>query len=132
MWEIWANQLLPKALKRCPKSKKMPDLVTLLANDRNDNNRSSGQSHKCSTIGNARALTGKLHFSIEIILGIFYRHSVIFSARTGPKWTTRIYKGISRTEVFCQNDNFYLVYSVSRQACHMQERTRGQPSDSHT
>ena len=88
MWEIWANQLLPKALKRCPKSKKMPDLVTLLANDRNDNNRSSGQSHKCYTIGNARAsvlMTGKLHFSIEIILGIFYRHSVIFSARTGPK-----------------------------------------------
>ena len=31
MWEIFANQLLPKALKSCPKSKKSPDLVTLLA-----------------------------------------------------------------------------------------------------
>ena len=29
MWKIWANQLLPKALKRCPKSNKSPDLVTL-------------------------------------------------------------------------------------------------------
>ena len=30
MWEIWANLLLPKALKSCPKSKKSPDLVTLV------------------------------------------------------------------------------------------------------
>ena len=30
MWEIWANLLLPKAFKRCPKSNKLPDLVTLL------------------------------------------------------------------------------------------------------
>ena len=30
MWEIWANQLLPKALKSCPKSNKSPDLVTLV------------------------------------------------------------------------------------------------------
>ena len=30
MWEIWANLLLPKALKSCPKSKKSPNLVTLL------------------------------------------------------------------------------------------------------
>ena len=30
MWEIWANQLLPKALKTCPKSNKSPNLVTLL------------------------------------------------------------------------------------------------------
>ena len=29
MWEIWANLLLPKALKSCPKSNKSPDLVTL-------------------------------------------------------------------------------------------------------
>ena len=29
MWDIWANRLLPKALKRCPKSNKSPDLVTL-------------------------------------------------------------------------------------------------------
>ena len=29
MWEIWANLLLPKALKSCPKSKKSPNLVTL-------------------------------------------------------------------------------------------------------
>ena len=29
MLEIWANLLLPKALKSCPKSKKSPDLVTL-------------------------------------------------------------------------------------------------------
>ena len=29
MWEIWAKQLLPKALKSCPKSKKSPNLVTL-------------------------------------------------------------------------------------------------------
>ena len=30
MWEIWANYLLPKALKRCPKSNKSLNLVTLL------------------------------------------------------------------------------------------------------
>ena len=29
MWEIWANYLMPKALKRCPKWKKSPNLVTL-------------------------------------------------------------------------------------------------------
>ena len=28
--EIWANKLLPKALKSCPKSNKSPNLVTLL------------------------------------------------------------------------------------------------------
>ena len=31
MWEIWANLLLPKALKSCPKSKKSPNLITLLS-----------------------------------------------------------------------------------------------------
>ena len=30
MWEIWANLLLPKALKSCTKSNKSPNLVTLL------------------------------------------------------------------------------------------------------
>ena len=30
MWEIWANKLLPNALKSCPKSNKSPNLVTLL------------------------------------------------------------------------------------------------------
>ena len=30
MWEIWANWLLPKALKSCPKSNKLPNLVTLV------------------------------------------------------------------------------------------------------
>ena len=29
MWEIWANYLLPKALKSGPKSNKSPNLVTL-------------------------------------------------------------------------------------------------------
>ena len=29
MWEIWANKLLPKALKSCPKYNKSPNLVTL-------------------------------------------------------------------------------------------------------
>ena len=29
MREIWANELLPKALKSCPKSNKFPNLVTL-------------------------------------------------------------------------------------------------------
>ena len=29
MWAIWTNQLLPKALKSCPKSNKAPNLVTL-------------------------------------------------------------------------------------------------------
>ena len=29
MWKIWANLLLPKALKSCPKLKKLPNLVTL-------------------------------------------------------------------------------------------------------
>ena len=29
MWEIWANLLLPKALKSCTKYKKSPNLVTL-------------------------------------------------------------------------------------------------------
>ena len=29
MQEIWASQLLPKALKICPKSKKSPNMVTL-------------------------------------------------------------------------------------------------------
>ena len=33
MWEIWANELLPKALKTCQKSKKSPNLVTLPAID---------------------------------------------------------------------------------------------------
>ena len=31
MCEIWANYLLPKALKSCPKSNKLPNLVTLFA-----------------------------------------------------------------------------------------------------
>ena len=31
MWEIWAKEMLPKALKRCPKSKKSPNLVTVVA-----------------------------------------------------------------------------------------------------
>ena len=30
MWEIWANLLLLRALKSCPKSNKSPDLVRLL------------------------------------------------------------------------------------------------------
>ena len=30
MWEIWANRLLPSALKSCPKSNKSPNLVTLV------------------------------------------------------------------------------------------------------
>ena len=30
MWEIWANKLLPKVLKTCPKSNKSPNLVTLV------------------------------------------------------------------------------------------------------
>ena len=29
MWDIWANKLLPKALKSCPKCEKSPNLVTL-------------------------------------------------------------------------------------------------------
>ena len=29
MWEIWANYLLPKALKSCPKCKTLSNLVTL-------------------------------------------------------------------------------------------------------
>ena len=29
MCEIWANSLLPKALKSCPESNKSPNLVTL-------------------------------------------------------------------------------------------------------
>ena len=33
MWEIWTNELLPKALKSCPKSNKLPNLVTLLKAD---------------------------------------------------------------------------------------------------
>ena len=33
MWEIWANLLLPKALKSCPKCKKSPNLVTLSTAD---------------------------------------------------------------------------------------------------
>ena len=32
MREIWANELLPKALKSCPKSNKFPNLVTLVQN----------------------------------------------------------------------------------------------------
>ena len=30
MWEIWANKLLPKALKSCQKSNKLPNKVTLI------------------------------------------------------------------------------------------------------
>ena len=33
MWDIWANLLLPKAFKSCPKSKKSPKLVTLHPTD---------------------------------------------------------------------------------------------------
>ena len=29
MWEIWTYYLLPKGLKTCPKSNKLPNLVTL-------------------------------------------------------------------------------------------------------
>ena len=29
MWKIWANELLPKSLKSCPKFNKLPNLVTL-------------------------------------------------------------------------------------------------------
>ena len=32
MWKIWANYLLGKALKSCPKSNKSPNLVTLIVN----------------------------------------------------------------------------------------------------
>ena len=31
MWEIWTIKLLPKALKGGPKSKKSPNLVTLVS-----------------------------------------------------------------------------------------------------
>ena len=31
MWKIWANQLLPKALKNCIESHKTPNLVTVFA-----------------------------------------------------------------------------------------------------
>ena len=34
MWEIWTNELLPKASKSCIKSNKSPDLVTLLSSSR--------------------------------------------------------------------------------------------------
>ena len=34
MWKIRANQLLPKALKSCPKSNKSPNLVTLVGSRR--------------------------------------------------------------------------------------------------
>ena len=34
MQEIWANLLLPKALKSCPKSNKLPNLITLLKGER--------------------------------------------------------------------------------------------------
>ena len=37
-WEIWAKELLPKALKSCLKCKKLPNLVTLVTNAR-------GQKH---------------------------------------------------------------------------------------
>ena len=30
MLEIWANEMLPKALKNCPKSNKSPNQVTLV------------------------------------------------------------------------------------------------------
>ena len=33
MWDIWANQLLPKALKSCSKSNKSPNLVTLFTTE---------------------------------------------------------------------------------------------------
>ena len=33
MWEIWTNELSPKALKSCPKSNKLPNLVTLEISD---------------------------------------------------------------------------------------------------
>ena len=33
MWEIWANQLLPKALKSWPKYNKSPNLDTLIVRD---------------------------------------------------------------------------------------------------
>ena len=29
MWDIWPHKLLSKALKSCPKSNKLPNLVTL-------------------------------------------------------------------------------------------------------
>ena len=34
MWEIWANSMLSKALKSCPKSNKLPNLVTLNKNNK--------------------------------------------------------------------------------------------------
>ena len=33
MWAIWVKQLLPQAFKSCPKSNKLPNLVTLAAID---------------------------------------------------------------------------------------------------
>ena len=33
MWEIWVHYLLTKALKCCPKSNKLPNLVTLLGTE---------------------------------------------------------------------------------------------------
>ena len=46
MWEIWANKLLPKALKSCTKSKKLPNLATLVKI------RQSGPSCICKHISN--------------------------------------------------------------------------------
>ena len=38
MWEIWATYLLSQALKSCPRSNKLPNLVTLVASNTNSNN----------------------------------------------------------------------------------------------
>ena len=44
MWETWANHLLPKALKSCPKSNKSPNLVTLAEEERGGREREGGGS----------------------------------------------------------------------------------------
>ena len=45
MWKIWANYLLPMALKSCPKLKKSPNLVTLVVYVSNN-----GQGHRATSL----------------------------------------------------------------------------------
>ena len=56
MWEICENKLLPKALKSCPKSNKLPNLVTL----------DPAQKYRITRLGNRLLLLLPFQFSTTL------------------------------------------------------------------
>ena len=69
MREIWTNELLPKALKSCPKSNKSPNLVTLL------------MFRQCSTQQNEENAKKRSIISEAFLIIMLFRQSDVTSFR---------------------------------------------------